>query len=265
MEGYRLTPSENLHPGEEIGVTFIWESKSSSVPLSRVWVQLGPRDATAFVSGINTWLGGTLYPSNLWKESILVEQDFTLNVPNSAPAPALYWMRVGLTTEEGQSMPTSTGERALKIGPWRMIPTERPPAPAIVKKVRLDSIRLIGYDWSCRESENSVIPELTLHWRAEREPTSDYAVFIHAFDEDQNLVLQWDGPPREGSYPTSWWLSKQVILDPHLLSGVSPDHNLLIGLYDPVSKERIPATDTSGARYPNDAIQLQPPPACSTY
>ncbi len=66
------------------------------------------------------------------------------------------------------------------------------------------------------------------------------------------MLGQGDAPPCQGDYPTSFWGAGEDLLDPHLIrlaSSVTPDQQvrILVGLYDPISGERLAATDPGGA------------------
>ncbi len=49
--------------------------------------------------------GRTLYPSDLWKPGDIVRQVHRLSIPDWAPAPGLYWLRIGLVSEETGRIP----------------------------------------------------------------------------------------------------------------------------------------------------------------
>ena len=94
---------------------------------------------------------------------------------------------------------------------------------------------------------------LTLYWRAERQSEVDYVAFIHLFDGTWNMVVQADGPPQGGLYPTSWWEPgdeivdiRQVVLPADTEEG---EHKLAVGLYRWETMERLPALDGEGKRH----------------
>lgn len=76
---------------------------------------------------------------------------------------------------------------------------------------------------------------LTLHWTAPQLIPQDYQTFVHLRDGDEN-ILQGDGPPLDGYYPTSWWLPETLITDERTIS-VPNDlpagtYTLHVGWYD---------------------------------
>jgi hypothetical protein len=115
-----------------------------------------------------------------------------------------------------------------------------------------DQIELLGYDMEpYRDEQQSVV----LYWRALRQPTRDWTVFVHLLDlHSQEIASQWDSPPVQGTYPTSWWRSGEVVGDRVTLSmeGVPRGtYQLAIGLYDPDTEERLPAVAPSGEQIPD--------------
>ena len=111
----------------------------------------------------------------------------------------------------------------------------------------VDTIHLTGFEMTSL-SPSQLNFELT--WRAEQRPSTDYTVFAQLLDLNQNLAAGFDSPPLAGAYPTATWLPEQTILEQrHLpLEQVAPgEYRLIIGLYDPVSGQRL--TTTTGADF----------------
>ena len=97
----------------------------------------------------------------------------------------------------------------------------------------------------------SVGPEgrlaVALYWRAAREPTADYRVFVHLLRPDGWIAAQHDGIPRDGARPTIGWAPGGFVEDVHLveLPGDLPAgaYRLIAGMYDADTGERLRAPD----------------------
>ena len=267
LAGYDVS-AEDMEPGEEFRLTLYWRAQTATERLYRVWVQLGPQDATRYVASSDVWLGGTLYPSELWRAGDTVRQEFRLTVPDWAPAPGLYWARIGLVDDIDRRVKLEDGSSEsprfplhwsdmVVLGPWRMRAAAPPSPPAYTANFRLDhDIRLLGYDL---EQQGPAVWRLALYWQAERVPEVDYTVFVHLIDAQGNLVGQHDGPPRDGAYPISWWLPGEIVVDQHTVSLSEPRSGparLLVGMYDPATLIRLPARDGAGQRLPDDSVPL---------
>ena len=90
---------------------------------------------------------------------------------------------------------------------------------------------------------------LTLYWQSLRETTADYHVFAHLGDGDP--VAQSDSVPQCGTHPTYRWRQGEQVVERRLLK-VRPDAGagvlpLRVGLYEYPSKDRLHASDGSGA------------------
>lgn len=89
---------------------------------------------------------------------------------------------------------------------------------------------------------------ISLYWRPTEEapPPKDYSVFIHLLDGEDNLIAGWDGEPLMGAYHTRYWRPGETLLDwwevPIPADIPTGPVELRIGLYDPLSGERLPVT-----------------------
>jgi hypothetical protein len=121
-----------------------------------------------------------------------------------------------------------------------------------------DQIELLGYDFEPDQGEQQI---LVLYWRALRQPRHDWTVFVHLLDLDsQEIATQWDSPPLQGAYLTSWWHSGEVVNDRVTLNmeGVPRGtYRLAIGLYDPDTDNRLPVVTPTGERIPDGRLVLE--------
>jgi 4-amino-4-deoxy-L-arabinose transferase-like glycosyltransferase len=255
LMGYEA-PQANLHPGDNLPVTLYWRADSAPAQRYHVWAQLGPQDPTKYVSGVDTWLGSTRYPSDLWQTQDVIRQKHEFTVPEDMTAPALLWVRAGLTDERGARLSRADADAdQVTLGPWRVLRDDPPPPPDHALTATVGSVALKGYDLRTGASGVLIV---TLHWEAERRLPEDYTVFVHGINESGDILIQDDAPPRSGAYPTSWWMPGQVVRDPHVLT-LSADANtarITVGMYDPATMTRLLAIDKKGNRYPNDAVPL---------
>jgi hypothetical protein len=59
-----------------------------------------------------------------------------------------------------------------------------------------------------------------------------YSVFLHAYDSTGRLVAQRDGPPANGTQPTSEWRPGDTVIDRRVLVLPAGEYDLRAGLYD---------------------------------
>ncbi|HEY89662.1 MAG TPA: hypothetical protein G4N98_08030, partial [Thermoflexia bacterium] len=136
------------------------------------------------------------------------------------------------------------------------------PIPEHATAYRLgENIELLGYD--IPDVVRSQQPlTLTLYWRTGAPLTADYKVFVHLRDTAGVIIAQQDGQPRGGRYPTTAWRADKVIPDTHQLTiptlAPGQELQLLIGLYQPETLERLPVSGPEGA-LPDGTIVLSLP------
>jgi hypothetical protein len=99
--------------------------------------------------------------------------------------------------------------------------------------------------------------ELTLRWWLDQPLAKDYTVYIHLREPTTNAqVLEADGPPRSGWYPTSWWLPPEQVTDTHTINlpqTVAPGtYELFVGWYDPETGQRL------GDEYHLTSVEVSP-------
>jgi len=153
----------------------------------------------------------------------------------------------------------ATGKR--KFGPLRTYLMDLPPSPLDVPVSYLsDEIVLDGYTLSSYELRPGGTLTVTLLWRQTGPVADDYTVFVHLVDGEDQMWGQHDGPPLIGAYPTSLWVERLLLPDPHplLVSSEAPPgrYHLMVGMYRWPSLERLPAFLPGGSRWPDDRIRL---------
>jgi 4-amino-4-deoxy-L-arabinose transferase-like glycosyltransferase len=121
-----------------------------------------------------------------------------------------------------------------------------PPMPQVELNARFgDSIRLDGY--AAGQFLDRSAFQLTLFWSAVAIVDTDYTIFVHLRNADNRTVVQWDGQPLDGAYPTSRWRAGEVVITPAEISlpdSLTPgEYWLYIGLYKLDTLTRLPLVD----------------------
>jgi hypothetical protein len=136
-----------------------------------------------------------------------------------------------------------------------------------------DFARYVGYDIGGLDLWQGRRVVMHLYWEVISPPPADYSIFVHLRDADDNLIANWDGPVARteyGWYSTLVWDVGEFISDERII--VLPDdvtergegYRLVIGMYDPVSEERVPLTvngqEAGTSHTIDDRISLVDPP-----
>lgn len=132
---------------------------------------------------------------------------------------------------------------------YRAAPTPRPEIPHRLDWQLGDVARLAGYRLDVERVAAGGSFELTLFWEPLRAADVAYTVFVHLWD-GQTIWGQKDGEPVNGTWPTTEWYPGDFIIDTREVP-VKPetppgDYQLLVGLYQWGTGERLPAFDPQG-------------------
>ncbi len=136
------------------------------------------------------------------------------------------------------------------------------PKPAIQHQfvARLgDSIQFVGYSLGAPLQRGQTSP-VVLYWKAERPVPLDYTAFVQLIDGQGNLVAQHDSLTGDGFNTSTLWVPGEVVQDWHGLHvprDVKPGlYRLIAGLYLYENYTRLPVADETGAKSPDDVIEL---------
>jgi hypothetical protein len=249
--GYDLD-RDVVQAGERVRLTLYWQALQKLGEDYNVFVHLdAPPYGTTSLAADNDPPGDAQaqidIPTTHWEVDSYVRDEHRFVVPAELPA-IRYALRVGLyDPSSGESLGEAIPLQEIQVLPAHPI---RPSAVPNPLQFRLgDRIELLGY-----ELESG--PSLTLYWRATEPAAQDYTIFVHAVARDGALLDQRDGPPLEGTYPTSAWWPGQIVADRRQIPLPPGTDRLLVGLYDLASQQRLPAYGADGQRLPNDAIPL---------
>ncbi|MCX7855680.1 MAG: hypothetical protein N2556_06865 [Anaerolineae bacterium] len=113
-------------------------------------------------------------------------------------------------------------------------------------------IRLLSAD--IRQEGQNV--KVELHWQAVAPLTEDSTVFLHVLDRSGQLVGQRDGYPLMGLSRPLAWHPGDLWQDLRWLQLPEGEYRFLVGLYTTEGGLRLPATDPTGHRFPDDAVPI---------
>jgi hypothetical protein len=134
------------------------------------------------------------------------------------------------------------------------------PQQAVDYRLGDNQIQLAGYALDKATVAPGDQVEVTLYWRALAPIFQSYTVFTQVIDPATNgKIGQLDGLPVCDWFPTEQWNPGDLIADPYQI-GIAPDaapgdYQLLVGMYDAATGQRLPVADADGAPL-GDAIPL---------
>jgi hypothetical protein len=81
-----------------------------------------------------------------------------------------------------------------------------------------DVLTLAGYSLDPGQAIAGSVMKVSLFWRVDRQPASDYHTYVHLLDAQGQPIAQSDRRPGEEYYPSSLWQPGETLLDVHDLS-----------------------------------------------
>lgn len=255
--GYGLG-SETVATGTALPLDLWWWAREPQPPMT-VRLELLRADDSGVVLQDTRPAHGT-YPFEIWQTPAFVRDVIDPKIPLNL-APGDYRLHLRLLDSEGATVFTSS------LGTVSVEATERTfEAPALERPLAAsfaDEIALFGYELGRPEAGQDDLfqVELTLGWQALQEMGNDYTVFVHVlYPDGQCCAWQSDAMPRQGLYPTSRWLTGEVVVDRYTIE-IGPDiaagsYPLEVGLYLAASGRRL-QLETPG-READDALLLAP-------
>jgi hypothetical protein len=137
-----------------------------------------------------------------------------------------------------------------------IIPTYAlPPTPTQTELDRLtpvdadigDTARVLGYSLSADTVRPGQELDVTVCWQVLSQTDVPYTIFLHLYDLAAGPVAQVDTYPGQGNYPTTTWDVGRTFVETYHLhvppnAPAVPQAQILVGLYDAASLQRLPVT-----------------------
>jgi hypothetical protein len=119
---------------------------------------------------------------------------------------------------------------------------------------------LLDYEIGQTQVRPGDVLNVELYWQPESAVDSDYHVFVHLSNDADQILVQTDGPPRGGDYPTALWQSGEVVRDEYQLY-VPPStpegiYHLWAGMYDVADGIRLVIRSDTGEEQPDNRAHL---------
>lgn len=246
---------DEITEGEDVTFQATWQAVAApTADVGATWTLLTPageavaREEKPIAPGSRT----SDWPPQTW-----VKGPVHLDLPATLPA-GDYPLQIQLHAEpSATTLITCPLPQAITIAPRPR--TFTAPALSYEHPVAFgDKIQLLGYDLD----QQAHVIKLTVWWQAAQSPERDYKRFVHLYDPaTEEIIAQDDAMPRAWAYPTSLWVTGEVVnesitLAADDLSGGA--YRLAVGWYDPETSTRLSAVDSAEQPLPGDRAILMP-------
>jgi 4-amino-4-deoxy-L-arabinose transferase-like glycosyltransferase len=241
----------DLLPGQTLALTLYWQAQQAPAQDYQVEARLVGAGGEVLL-----WRGHPvhgLYPFASWQAGEFVRDRYALRLPIDAPA-GDYDLRLALLDEGGNPVLTADDSTALSLGTihvhasdrlWEVPPFEHPVGARLG-----EAFELLGYDLDRDRVQPGETVHLTLIWRCRETTDTAYTVFTHLLDAGEQIRGQKDNPPVNGAYPTTLWVRDEIVVDRYPIpvdADAAPGRHVIeVGMYDPVTIQRLPVLDPSG-------------------
>ena len=236
-------PQRTAEAGTSLPLALYWQAQRNVGTDYSVRLALTDSAGEAVAEIDERPVDGT-YPTTNWIAGEVVRDRLAFTPPATVPA-GEYELWLGLVPA-GTGRPVSELSLGGVTVEGRAHQFEVPPIETPLAANFDGKIGLLGY----AETFDGDVLKLTLYWQARGATDASYKVFVHILSPDGKMWAQKDDVPGQGTLPTTGWIEGEVLTDTY---GVVFDANvplqdarIEIGLYDPVSGERLPVVDENG-------------------
>lgn len=246
-----------VYPGDRLEVRVWWRAIAPmQIDYTAFAHVYGPGHVK--LGEVNRYPASGWFPTSRWRVGDLWRDTFRVPIQGEAAGPAMLTVEVGLFDADTLAVLTPTTGDGTALG--RVIAgyaklAERQPAPVAISPqatrfgdhIFLESVELTPDPPTLRPGD---VLSVTLTWRADGRPSQAYTVFVHLVGEGDRIIVQADGQPQAGEYPTSFWDAGERIADTRVIlippEALSGSYRLRVGLYLLETGERLPILDAGG-------------------
>ncbi|MBI5652907.1 MAG: DUF2723 domain-containing protein [Chloroflexi bacterium] len=239
--GYDLEPDPPI-PGQRARVLVYYKTLARMYPMYAA--QLSIRDLLERPAlDLHAFPASFYYPTYRWRAGEFYRDAYAFVLPADAPNGIyhldLFWYEYDL----GTGVTDFDRENKLALGEMRVgdFNTARIAQPAHARVG--DAITFLGWRGDTTIARGQSL-DLDLFWRGDRVMREAYTVFVHLTDASGQVLADADSPPAQGLYPTTRWLSGEIVRDRHSLKipgDLAPgEYQIAIGMYLPATGARLP-------------------------
>lgn len=257
LVGYRI-PDRSPAPGETLHLTTYWRANEPVTRMYQVSAHLLTQDYDSIAQDDPD---AAWFPSYAWLPGLTVRQNLNIPIPDDAETPYGYALGVSLWDfRQPEREITVSGDLPRLFGETvtpgyitvMAANAAQSTAPDSGQYAFANEITLRGYELPERASPGDTIT-LRFWWEAGSEPVPDQRQFLHFLPEtgDDDDYFIFDQVPYSGKLPTASWVEGLTFVDEWQITipdSVSPGtYEVISGLFNAISGERLPASGISGA------------------
>ncbi len=269
--GYRIEP-QRLVVGDPVEVSLVWRALDETPNNYTLSIHLldGDKFPRAWAM---SHPGRGNFPTSIWQPGDIFRERYTLYWADTPweQLPSLATLKVALFCPGGETVQETyleaTDAHGATLGD--AVYFGRIKVTAAASPAEEEPLSTTGYTFDDVLALDRILltPEspspgqqvsMEMQWRALRQPPADYTVFAHVVDAQGQQVGGNDQPLTDGYYPSGLWEPGEVITHVQRLSvpysASDGLHEIYVGVYEPVSGQRLPLWDRNSQRTPDDRL-----------
>lgn len=245
-------------PGQYLHMTLYWQAVGDRQKRKDPKIDLALSDeAGTILDSYVAWPVPSASP-DVWQKDRLYTSEAILQLPPDQPVNRISMIVTPLMEAEDGF---AKGETLLVdefMGSGGISAAEEFDIPDARTEIFASEIRLKGFAIPVTKVAPGAVLPIDLYWEVLRQPAENYTVFIHVYDDSNNLIAQYDRPAGGETQPTSSWQVGQVLRDtyPVMIPETVPSgqYHVKIGMYTWPSLVRLPITRDQ--RVVGDTVEL---------
>ncbi len=254
--------TEDAIAGQPTTVTLFWEAAQPLTTDLDIATQLLAADPGGWrkLAEHYSYPGSGLNATRGWLPGELRRDEVVIIPSGDLDGPTLASVQIGVS-DRAEPLP-ATRDGALLDPPLVASLVVRPSSPPVPPAPLPEPVQF-GDSFRLIQTEMTPTVEglgVTLWWEGLQPTPGDTTIFVHLVDAAGNLVAQADGLPNSGLSPTTIWQNGDIIRDVHRFPAgqtIEPGWQLMVGAYDPLTGERLTATQ-AGSPLQNNSVVLDP-------
>jgi len=249
---------EAARPGDSLHLVLFWQALRAMESNWQLLIRIQSADGAIATRG-QFDLANPGHPTSQWVEGEVVRGQYDLVLDRTAPTGQAQILIDLVDAETGRRLLGHDWLLASLHIEGRPRQFELPSSVQHPLTANLGNcVRLLGYDLDEATVRAGSILELILYWQTLAEMDTSYTVFTHLLDAQEQMWGQMDSMPVQGTYPTTGWVSGEVIVDAYRIEvkkGAPPgEYALEVGLYNAATGERLPVLNSSGRTVGNRVL-----------
>jgi 4-amino-4-deoxy-L-arabinose transferase-like glycosyltransferase len=234
-------------PGQYLGITLYWQAVGDRQARKdpKIELALSADDGTRLDSYVS-WPVPSASP-DVWQTDRFYLSEAVLHVPpdrlvSRASMTVTPLLRASGGFEGGETLLV---DEFIGTGGVSVVEA-KDDIPNARTEVFASEIGLRGFAIPSPRVEPGTILSIDLYWEVLQQPSENYTVFIHVYDDANALIAQYDRPAGGEAQPSSSWVEGQILRDtyPLMIPEAVPAgrYHVRIGMYMWPSLTRLPVT-----------------------